>query len=576
VAAQSASVRQRAGELLAALIASPPTPAQPQNNPPSPATVPPTPIVAPIIDSNAFDLGGFDIEDDLGVLHNKEQAAPQDDFFGVVLPPAEVVAFVAPQQHIAPVSSEPTVALPLKTPISAPATPSVRPTASAAPTINLALAASQRRDPKARLTAMVRQQIKGRIPKQRIDSSYGVSLPLAAIFVLTLPVIYVGLIFACVSLMHYYVTEVVPSLMTTFPRGQATLIAIALYTGPVMLGSLIILFMIKPIFSTVLSTRDFARERSLNREHEPLLFELVDQICEVTGAPHPKRINVDSNVDASASFGRGIRSLFGTDLTLTIGIPLAAGLTANQFAGVLTHEFGHFSQGASMRASYIIRAINRWFERVVEERDGIDDWLDDVIDEAETRLAFVIGFMRMFVFLTRGILWTFMMAAQLASSFLLRQMEYDADRYQIFVAGSQAFTNSSYQREQLAFAHAAAVIGIKKLLDQAIMINDLPKMTKLLHDQMTPEQRRSVLTKATQQRTGLFDTHPSLSDRVAAAEAIAAPGMFHNEQPASDFFMHYEALCQNVTQDLYRQIIDRLVDPSEMEPVEKHISAMKK
>ena len=55
-------------------------------------------------------------------------------------------------------------------------------------------------------------------------------------------------------------------------------------------------------------------------------------------------------------------------MVLLIGLPLAAGLSLRQFAGVLAHEFGHFSQGFGMRLTYVIRSINIWFMRVVYER----------------------------------------------------------------------------------------------------------------------------------------------------------------------------------------------------------------
>ena len=83
---------------------------------------------------------------------------------------------------------------------------------------------------------------------------------------------------------------------------------------------------------------------------------------------------MDCLVNASAGFGRDA-GLFGQNLVLTIGLPLVAGLTARQFAGVLAHEFGHFSQGAGMRLSYVVRSVNAWFARVVFERDGWDESL---------------------------------------------------------------------------------------------------------------------------------------------------------------------------------------------------------
>ena len=75
-----------------------------------------------------------------------------------------------------------------------------------------------------------------------------------------------------------------------------------------------------------------------------MLFAFVDQVCEEVRATAPKRINVDCQVNASASLGRGVRGMLGKDMVLTIGLPLLASLSLREFGGVLTHEFGHFTR----------------------------------------------------------------------------------------------------------------------------------------------------------------------------------------------------------------------------------------
>ncbi len=390
---------------------------------------------------------------------------------------------------------------------------------------------------------------------------------------LLLPLAYTTLIGACGYGIYYYCTEIVPSLMSTIPRGRGAIIAIALYTGPVMIGSAVILFMIKPLFVAMVMPEG-TRKRSLNREGEPMLFELVDRICDVTGAPKPSRIDVDADVNASASYGSGLKSLFSNDLVLTIGVPLVAGLNTRQFVGVLSHEFGHFSQGASMRASYIIRAINHWFARIVYQRDGIDEWLDDVIDESEARLGLIMLIIQLFIQITRGILWLFMMIAHLSSCFLLRQMEYDADRYEVYVSGSKSFASTSQTLRLLAFAHHASMLGLGKLLEKAVMIDNLPRMTEALRNLTSTDQKGKLVKKIDEEGTGPFDTHPCDKARIAAAEKINAQGMFQVERPARELFQHFDALCRNVTQDFYRNEIGRMIDPSELEPVEKHLSVL--
>ena len=139
------------------------------------------------------------------------------------------------------------------------------------------------------------------------------------------------------------------------------------------MGLIVILFMVKPLFA---GRPPAPPAMALDTEQERLLFAFIGRICRLVGAPRPRRVEVNCAVNAAASFRLGAASLFGQDMTLTIGLPLVAGLSMRQFAGVLAHEFGHFSQGAGMRLTYVIRQINGWFFRVVYERDRWDLELD--------------------------------------------------------------------------------------------------------------------------------------------------------------------------------------------------------
>ncbi len=81
------------------------------------------------------------------------------------------------------------------------------------------------------------------------------------------------------------------------------------------------------------------------------------------------------------------------ELVLTFGMPLAAGLSLNQFAGALAHELGRFSQTAGARFAYMIRSVNLWFQRKVYEEDLWDEWIKRRGGRGDSRLAplFMIG-----------------------------------------------------------------------------------------------------------------------------------------------------------------------------------------
>src|SRR5439155_11397734 len=118
------------------------------------------------------------------------------------------------------------------------------------------------------------------------------------------------------------------------------------------------------------------------------------------------------------------------------------GLNVQQFAGVIGHEFGHFTQGFGMRLSYIIRSVNAWFARLVYERDAWDLLLEELAQTPEWWIALSVGFARLAVWSSRQLLKLLMLTGHGIGCFMLRQMEYDADRCEISIAGSEAFEST--------------------------------------------------------------------------------------------------------------------------------------
>lgn len=118
-------------------------------------------------------------------------------------------------------------------------------------------------------------------------------------------------------------------------------------------AAIAVLFLLKPIF-----TRRPQPPKPLEilPQSEPLLFEFVQRICKLLAAPEPSRILVDFQVNASASIPGFMGLLLGR-YDLTIGLPLAGCLALPEFAGVVAHEVGHFSQRAGLRSYFLIERI---------------------------------------------------------------------------------------------------------------------------------------------------------------------------------------------------------------------------
>ena len=410
----------------------------------------------------------------------------------------------------------------------------------------------------------VLQGFEGGIQRVHSSWSYRLSILLVTLVMLILPVIYMGLIVLIGAGVVYHLTH--HTGMLTAVRGRGAAIAVMAYLAPILIGGIAIIFMFKPLLARRANVR---RSRSLTADGEPILFSFVERLAQVVGSPVPRRIEVDVDVNASAGFRRGWLSVvLGNDLTLTIGVPLLAGLTMRQFAGVLAHEFGHFSQGTGMRLSYVVRSISHWFTRVVYERDVWDLWLETITDDLDIRIAWVFFLTRGCVWVSRGVLWCLMYCGHAVAGVLLRQMEFDADRYEARVAGSDCFEQTTRRVHELSVASQKSFQDLFQLFQEGHLGDNFPKLV-VFNSQIMPAKIKTEIHKSIfESSTELFDSHPCDKDRIANAHAEAAPGVFRIEKPAADLFVHFDALCKNVTADFYRDATGTLIDPRELHPIE--------
>jgi hypothetical protein len=331
-------------------------------------------------------------------------------------------------------------------------------------------------------------------------------------------------------------------------------------------GAVLVFFMIKPLFARRAS---HAQPLALNPGAEPLLFAFVTKLCQTVGAPFPTRIDIDCQLNASASFRRGAFSFLGHDLVLTIGLPLVAGLSLREFAGVLAHEFGHFTQGFGMRLTYVIRSVNGWFARVVFERDAWDLMLEEAAQVQDARLAILIGFARLGVWFSRQWLKLLMWIGHSIGCFMLRQMEYDADSYQFKLAGSAAFENTMRQLHILG----ATLDRTYKDLRTSWNLNrrlpdDFPAYFLKHAGQVSAAERTRLEDTMGLAPSGLFDTHPSNGDRIRRARQAGEPGVFDLDAPATVLFSNFVIPARQVTVLHYHDDLGIPVEMALLVPVE--------
>jgi predicted Zn finger-like uncharacterized protein len=381
----------------------------------------------------------------------------------------------------------------------------------------------------------------GQFEPVRATWTYRIGIILVTTAMLMLPVLYLALVAAIGWLLVWHAT----TNTELFHYVGSFWTVIFFYAGPLIAGTILLLFMIKPLFARA---PPGGKRRVLNLGAEPLLFAFVARVAQAVNAPQPTRIEVDSAVNASASLGNE-GFIFGRNLTLTIGLPLVACLNVQQLAGVLAHELGHFSQTAGMRLTDVIHSINGWFARVVFERDGWDDALATWCEEPG-RLSLIFYAARLSIGITRGILWVFMILGHVISCFLLRQMEYDADRFAARLVGSVPYEELAREIPLLDVATNEALQTLLKGRRVGGPPDDFFSLIVAERDQLAEKFLRDLDRQFQRMKTRFFDTHPSYPKRLAAVRHERAEGIFHMNRPATILFSDYPKLARSVTRDL--------------------------
>lgn len=287
----------------------------------------------------------------------------------------------------------------------------------------------------------------------------------------------------------------------------------------------------------------------ISRKDEPALYAFCDRLADYVGSPRPDHIQLMMNVNASASYTTKFFGLKKDQFILSLGIPLIAGTTVPQLAGIMAHEFGHFSQTGSTLLDRIIRRVNLWFAiAIYDPKDEYDFGFDDDYDS---------GLYQFFVFISwimvgmgKIVLWLLMHVGIFVSSALMRRMEFDADRYEIAAVGSKTFTETSKRLILLNIAYGMAVQHSFSSMRGDHLPEDLSSFAaELANKSKMVNKRANKYFK--QEQPGFFASHPTTRERIRAAEKINAPGHLHTKLPATSLFDNFRLKSKNVSSQLY-------------------------
>ncbi len=418
----------------------------------------------------------------------------------------------------------------------------------------------------------LREELMAQLPEKiapvRTPIGYLLALAIVAAIMVLLPILYIGLIAltAYGVYWHFAYSDWFGSLLDT-ARGKAKIFVIMLYLAPGVVGGILVLFMLKPFFR-----RNPKRSlpNSVDRNEEPVLFEYVDRLCDVMKAPRPIRIDIDQRVNASASFASPM-SLLSNRLVLTIGLPLAEGLTLSQFSSIMAHEFGHFSQVWAMRFYYVIETINLWFRRVAVERDSLDRKLSDASEQLPSQIGWVLILAQFMVWCVRQILTGFQYVGVFVSRRLSRHMEFDADQFAVRVTGTRCTIEAFERIGLLAIGETIADRSSSQFLHEGHALDNYSRFVVHQADVLPNDQAAAFLRTMHDRPAAWTSTHPSTSERIQRIKQSEDSLNERAEIGASFLFRDFNQLCREFTRKSYRKSSGAEVDMNELTSVDQLI-----
>lgn len=386
------------------------------------------------------------------------------------------------------------------------------------------------------------------LKRARPSPAYALQLFLVTLCCLLVPTLYAGLVIGLGVGLAWYLTHI-----HEYLGGLRNIwVLLCVYGVPAISGGILLLFMARPFF---LPSLRGDKPLELDLAREPRLRQVIEQLCQAIGLRPPVAVQLSNDVNASVHFENGWSGFFSGRKVLTIGMPLVAGMSVQQFVGVLGHEFGHFAQRLGMRCNFLVNSVNAWLEVRSNSRDPWDDRLQEWQDaDPWWMLQLAIWVAQQGIELSRWLMRAcFWLSFRLSRS-LSRQMEFDADRYESLLAGSAAFRGSALQLRALSWAWGEVDQQNARSWRERRLLRDMPQATALKTGEMSKATRQQLEQGLEDGSTRYWHTHPADLQRIQHSEALQAPGYLHDSRPAAVLFERFAEHCQRVTQAYYMDL----------------------
>lgn len=236
----------------------------------------------------------------------------------------------------------------------------------------------------------------------------------------------------------------------------------------------------------------------LSREEFPPVFEMVDELTRALDSPRFHKILLTNDFNAAVVQIPRLGLLGWQQNYLLLGLPLMQALTVSQFRAVVAHELGHLSGNHGRFGSWIYRVRMTWGQLSArlqqEHRHGAL-----VFDKF---LQWYAPFFNAYTFV------------------LARAHEYEADRCTAILTGAENAAETLIEVEVKGrfIEHRFWPDMFKRANAEAEPPPAFAHLYHALHETSARRTAAEQLSAALMAKTDLEDTHPCLSERLAALD----------------------------------------------------------
>lgn len=328
----------------------------------------------------------------------------------------------------------------------------------------------------------------------------------------------------------------------------------AIWLGPLALGGLIFLLLLKPLFAPA-HARGTGRE--LTTKDEPAFIDFVEMLATTIGSQKPKRIEVDSNLETWAG-------MQGGKLVLRVGLPLAAMLSVDHLAGLIAGQLGEYPQGSGGSRRRFIRSVYRWYSRALF---GVDAWDEKLIVAARrsgiaTRWIYQLA--RIAPKMAALLLWPLAVMSRAFGEGATQTLDKHAERCALTLVGSKTALATMQRMKVIRFLWSQVQGDIGLQIRERQVPDNLPQiLINQLRD--TPQEVLALATGMDHESADLTDA--TEAERLQAARTFTGEGVFACPLPASGLFREFAGIAKIVTADYYTQTFGKQFNRSMLKKV---------